>query len=93
MDLKHIFAFFNPRARRAEEQRRNDEARDTLRANAEKALRLKRQSEPATRTPEHRTAHEGMRDTSTEVEVERNTEAGFTPQMKRSRIARSGDAS
>ncbi len=73
----------------------NDRARNELKANAEKALAMKREADAVTTTPPHRTAHEGMRPAN-DPKVSDATlgqDAGFTPQMKRSRVARSGDAS
>jgi hypothetical protein len=68
-----------------------------LKANAEKALAMKREAEAkeGSHIPPHRTAHEGMRPANdpNASDATRGAEAGFTPQLKRSRVARSGDAS
>lgn len=70
-------------------------ARSELQANAEKALAMKREADSATHIPPHQTAHDGMRpaNDSQTTDATRPTDAGFTPQMKRSGVARSGDAS
>lgn len=76
------------------EKRQADHATATLRANAEKALRLKREAGSNRHIPEHQTAHEGMQpaEDSLVVHASRGAEGGFTPQLKRSRVPRSGDA-
>ena len=81
--------WLKPKARRAAP------AKHDLKANAEKALRLKQESGPEARIPPHRSAGEGMRpqDDPHASDATRGAEAGFTPQLKRSRVARSGDAS
>ncbi len=73
----------------------NDRARNELKANAEKALAMKRESGVGAAIPPHQTAHEGMRPANDSLvnDATRAAEAGFTPQLKRSRVARSGDAS
>lgn len=86
-------AFFDFLSRLNPKQRKAEKARDELRANAEKALRMKQEAGPAANIPEHRTAHEGMRPDTHKVEVDRDREADFTSQLKRSKVARSGDAS
>lgn len=89
MALFDFFARFSPKKRRAEK------AREELMANAEKALRMKQEAGPAANIPEHQTSHEGMQKDPHMVEFDRSSgrEAGFTPQLKRSKVARSGDAS
>jgi hypothetical protein len=89
MVLANILSRLNPNRRKAER------ARAELKANAEKALRMKQESGAGATIPEHRTPHEGMPNTPASAGAERDTgrEAGFTPQLKRSRVARSGDAS
>ncbi|NBJ09673.1 hypothetical protein [Microvirga arsenatis] len=89
MALFDFFARFSPSKRKAEK------ARQELMANAEKALRMKQEAGPQTNIPEHQTAHEGMQKDPHMVEFDRSSgrEAGFTPQLKRSKVARSGDAS
>ena len=65
-----------------------------LQANMEKALRMKEEAGPQTNIPEHQTAHEGMRSANVNDDTSRGSqEGGFTPQLKRTKVARSGDAS
>lgn len=73
----------------------NERARNELKANAEKALAMKREAGAGTHIPPHQTAHEGMRPANDSLtnDPTRAAEAGFTPQLKRSHVARSGDAS
>jgi hypothetical protein len=89
MALSDIFARFMPGKRKAEK------AREELMANAEKALQMKKEAGPTANIPEHQTSHEGMHQDPHMVEFDRTSgrEAGFTPQLKRSKVARSGDAS
>jgi hypothetical protein len=92
MALSDLFARLIPSRRRAEQA---EKAREELKANAEKALRMKQEAGPQANIPEHQTAHEGMHKDPHMVEFDRSSgrEAGFTPQLKRSKVARSGDAS
>lgn len=55
--LKNAISRLSPKKRKAEK------AREELRANAEKALRMKQESGTATHIPPHRTSHEGMHQT------------------------------
>lgn len=89
MGLFDFFARFSPSKRRAAK------AREELMANAEKALRMKQEAGPIAQIPEHQTSHEGMQPDPHMMEFDRSSgrEAGFTPQLKRSKVARSGDAS
>jgi hypothetical protein len=89
MVLANILSRLNPNRRKAER------ARAELKANAEKALRMKQESGVGAKIPEHQTPHEGMHNAPSSMAAERDTgrEAGFTPQLKRSKGARSGDAS
>jgi hypothetical protein len=87
MAFSDILSRLNPKKRRAEK------AREELRANAEKALRMKQEAETGTHIPPHRTAHEGMKDHSAGGDHVPAREAFNTPELKRSRVARSGDAS
>jgi hypothetical protein len=87
MALSDIFARFSPKKRRA------DKAREELKANAEKALRMKQEADTGTHIPPHQTANEGMRDNSAGGDHIPAREAFNTPELKRSRVARSGDAS
>ncbi|GEO12705.1 hypothetical protein [Microvirga aerophila] len=87
MALSDILARFSPRKRRA------DKAREELKANAEKALRMKQEADTGTRIPPHQTANEGMRDHSSNEDHIPAREGYFTPELKRTKVARSGDAS
>ncbi len=88
MALSDIFSMFSPKKRKAEK------AREELMANAEKALRMKQEAGPQTHIPEHQTSHEGgvgepqVGYTDTMV----GKEPTYTPNLKRSHNARSGDA-
>jgi hypothetical protein len=67
---------------------------DTAAAEHGKALHLKQEAEPQTNIPEHQTAHEGgvqgsqVNYSDTAV----GKEPTYTPNLKRSHVARSGDA-
>ena len=87
MALSSILNWLNPKARRAEK------AKDELKANAEKALRMKQEAGSETHIPPHQTAHEGMRDHSSQEDHTPAREGHFTPELKRTKVARSGDAS
>ncbi len=89
MALSDLLSRLSPKKRKAEK------AREELKANAEKALRMKQEAGPTANIPEHQTSHEGMKQDPHMVEFDRSSgrEAGFTPQLKRSKVARSGDAS
>lgn len=69
-------------------------AREELKAHAREALRLKKAAGPQTTTPPHRSARDGevgqgeVNRTDTAV----GREPTFTPNLKRSHNARSGDA-
>ncbi len=73
----------------------NDRARSELQANAEKALAMKREAGAGSNIPSHQTSNEGMRPANDSLtdDPTRAADAGFTPQMKRSHVARSGDGS
>lgn len=64
-----------------------------LQANMEKALEMKRKAGPQTNIPEHQTSHDGGVQSSqvnyTDTGV--GAEPTFTPNLKRSHVARSGD--
>ena len=64
-----------------------------LKANAEKALRMKQESGTGTQIPPHQTAHEGMRDHTSNEDHTPAREGYFEPELKRTKVARSGDAS
>ena len=87
LDFKKIFGFMNPKARRAES------ANAELRANAEKALRMKQEAGTGSHIPPHATAHEGMRVRESQEDHTPAREGYFTPELKRTKVARSGDAS
>ena len=87
MALSDLFARFSPSKRKAEK------AREELVANAEKALRMKQEAESGTHIPPHQTANEGMRDHTPKTDHIPAREAFNTPELKRSRVSRSGDAS
>lgn len=65
-----------------------------LQRNMEKALRMKQEAGPQTNIPEHQTAHEGgvqgsqVNYSDTAV----GKEATYAANLKRSHVARSGDA-
>ena len=87
MALSDLFARFSPKKRRAEK------AREALMANAEKALRMKQENGTGTNIPPHQTAHEGMRDHTSNEDHIPAREGYFQPELKRTKVARSGDAS
>jgi hypothetical protein len=64
-----------------------------LRKNMEKALHMKQEAGSKARIPEHQTPREGMKPAHDPhmSDATRGAEAGFTPQLKRSKVARSGD--
>jgi hypothetical protein len=86
MALSNFISWLTPKRRKPEG------ARSELQANAEKALRMKQESGAGAKIPPHQTANEGMRDESPK-DIDRTSEGGHTPQMKRSKVSRSGDAS
>jgi hypothetical protein len=73
---------------------RTESGKSALQQNAEKALQMKREAGPQTNIPEHQTSHQGgvpggqVGYTDTAV----GAEPTFTPNLKRSHNARSGDA-
>jgi len=87
MALSDIFSMFSPKKRKAEK------ARQELVANAEKALRMKQENGVGANIPPHQTANEGMRLKETNEDHIPAREGFNTPELKRSRVARSGDAS
>jgi hypothetical protein len=64
-----------------------------LQKNMEKALRMKQEAGEKPNIPAHQTPGEGMQPAQDPhmSDATRGAEAGFTPQLKRSRVARSGD--
>ena len=87
MSLSNYFSWLNPQKRRAQR------ARAELVANAEKALRMKQEGLSETQIPPHQTPGQGMHPDPAERGADLGREAGFTPQLKRSRAPRKGDAS
>ncbi len=87
MALSDIFSMFSPKKRKAEK------AREELMSNAEKALRMKQEAGPQTNIPEHQTAREGMTPKTTNEDHIPAREGYFEPELKRTKVARSGDAS
>ncbi|MEE1656883.1 hypothetical protein VB618_11805 [Microvirga sp. CF3062] len=87
MALSDIFSMFSPKKRKAEK------AREELMANAEKALRMKQEAGPQSNIPEHQTANEGMNPKTTNEDHIPAREGYFEPELKRTKVARSGDAS
>jgi len=85
--LSQAFSRLGPGKRRAEK------AREELRANAEKALRMRQENDSGTHIPPHRTAHEGMRPNTSNEDHIPAREGYYTPELKRTKVARSGDAS
>ena len=69
------------------------QGKSELQSNMEKALQMKKDARSAAHIPEHQTAREGMKPAHDPEmsEAARAADAGFTPQLKRSRVARSGD--
>lgn len=59
-----------------------------LQRNMEKALSMKQEAETGANIPPHQTVREGMRPAN---DPHTRSEAGFTPEFKRSHVARSGD--
>ena len=73
---------------------RKEQAKQDLKANAEKALRMKQQAGPQAHIPPHQTANDGMQSANVNTDVSRSSqEGGFEPQLKRTKVARSGDTS
>ncbi len=87
MALSDIFARLSPKKRKAEK------AREELVANAEKALRMKQENGVGANIPPHQTAHEGMNPKTTNEDHIPAREGYFEPELKRTKVARSGDAS
>jgi len=85
MALSNFFSWLNPKKAQA------DRARDELKANAEKALRMKQEADTGASIPPYQNANEGMRNNTTNEDHIPAREGYFTPEMKRSKVARSGD--
>jgi hypothetical protein len=89
MPLSSVMKWLNPRARREEQAQK---ANQDLRANAEKALRMKQEAGAQAKIPPHQTANEGMQSENVNTDVSRKSQEGaFEPQLKRTKVARSGD--
>jgi hypothetical protein len=52
---------------------------------------MKQEAGPQTNIPEHQTAHEGLRPKPAHEDHKPSREGDFTPELKRSNVARSGD--
>jgi hypothetical protein len=87
MPLSSVFQWLSNKARGG------GRARNALKAHAEKALAMKKEAGDDKVIPPYHTAHEGMQrnDDAEAHHANRSADAGFTPQLKRSRVARSGD--
>jgi hypothetical protein len=64
-----------------------------LKANMEKALAMKNEAGPETNIPQHQTAHEGgvSGQQFSMTDRDAGSQGSYQPQLKRSRVARSGD--
>ncbi len=87
MALSDLLSRFMPGKRKAEK------ARQELMNNAQKALRMKQENGSDTHIPPHQTAHEGMQPKTTNEDHIPAREGYFEPELKRTKVARSGDAS
>jgi hypothetical protein len=66
--------------------------RSDLQENMQKALNMKKDAGPQAYIPPHQTPREGMKATQDpNIGNAPAGEGGFTPELKRSRVARSGD--
>ena len=90
MGFADLISRLSPGRRRAEKARA---AAAELKANAEKALRMKRDHPEPAPIPAQRTPHEGMHASQDQGTLERSREPDFTTQMGRSAGRRTGDAS
>lgn len=86
-------AFSDLLSRLSPKKRKAEKARQELVANAEKALRMKQEAGPMTHIPDHQTANEGMNPKTTNEDHIPAREGYFEPELKRTKVARSGDAS
>jgi hypothetical protein len=64
-----------------------------LKQNMEKALAMKQEAGPQTSIPEHQTSHEGgvSGQQMSMTDRDAGSQGSYQPQLKRSRVARSGD--
>jgi len=90
MGFADLISRLSPGRRRAEKARA---ATNDLKANAEKALRMKRDNPEPAPIPPQRTSHEGMHAAQDQGPLERAREPDFTTQMGRSAGRRTGDGS
>jgi hypothetical protein len=90
MGFADLISRLSPGRRRAEKARA---ATAELKANAEKALRMKRDDPEPAPIPPQRTPHEGMQAIQGEGSLARSLEPDFTTQMGRSAGRRAGDGS
>ncbi len=89
MALSDLLSRLSPKKRRAEK------AREELKANAEKALRMKQEADTGSHIPPHQTANEGAIKGGQMgmTDADAGSQGAFTPKLKRTGVARSGDAS
>lgn len=87
MAFSDLFSWINPKKARA------DRARSELRANAERALRMRQEADTGSHIPPHRTSNDGMKPHPSREDHVPAREGYFTPEFKRAKVARSGDAS
>jgi hypothetical protein len=82
-----IKSWFTPNSSKARQ------ANDTLKANAEKALKMKQEAGPQTRIPEHATSHSGgvAGGQVSPTDAALNQEGAGTPNLSRAHGARVGD--
>lgn len=85
--VSKLTGWFNRRGGRTESHKSD------LQQNMEKALSMKEQAGPQTSIPEHQTRHEGgvSGQQLGTTDREADSQGARQPQMKRSRVARSGD--
>ncbi|MGO4572218.1 hypothetical protein [Microvirga sp. 2TAF3] len=78
-------------SRLSPKKRRAEKAREELKANAEKALRMKQESDTGSHVPPHMTAREGMHAKPGATNAALARETNFTTQRGRSAGTRTGD--
>lgn len=87
--LSRLTGFF----RKDEDGKAGHADKSALQKNMEKALEMKKKAGPQAHVPDHQTSHEGgvgggqVNRTDTSV----GSEPTYTPNLKRSRVGRSGD--
>jgi len=87
--LSRLTGFF----RKDDDGEGSPQGKSALQKNMVKALQMKKEAGPQAQVPEHQTSHEGgvggaqVNRTDTGV----GSEPTYTPNLKRSRVARSGD--